>query len=154
MTPLPHTQRLRAGFSKMYEGLSEVLAAVRECEELTLDWADQAGEIGEAAYLPEREIEARPESQPTPPAAPAEEAQEETKPEPEAQPEPEPEPESVPAAEPQPTLEDVRGVLAELALAGKKNDIAQILNDHGAAKLSALDPTHYSAVMDAAKKVA
>lgn len=145
MTPLPHVQRLRAGYSKMYEGLSEVLAAIRECEELTLDWADQAGEYDEATHQSQPVAESVPETAPT---APAEETQ--TEPEPESQPEQDP----TPPAEPMPTLEDVRGVLAQLALAGKKDTIAQILGNHGAAKLSALDPTHYPAVLDAAKKAA
>ena len=50
---------------------------------------------------------------------------------------------SVPESEPAPTLEDVRAVLAEASRNGHTAEIRALLEKYGAAKLSAIDPSHY-----------
>ena len=55
--------------------------------------------------------------------------------------EPEPDP-----APPEVTLEEVRAVLAEKSSAGHTDEVRKLLQDFGAAKLSAVDPKDYAAL--------
>lgn len=55
----------------------------------------------------------------------------------------EPEPESA-TADPVLTLEQVRAVLADKSRAGFTAQIRSLLQKHGAAKLSEIDPSHYA----------
>ena len=55
----------------------------------------------------------------------------------------EPEPESAPV-EPVLTLEAVRAVLADKSRAGFTAQIRSLLQKHGAAKLSEIEPSHYA----------
>ena len=57
----------------------------------------------------------------------------------EAEPEPEP-------VQPTITLEEVRAVLAEKSAAGHTDEVRKLLQDFGAAKLSAVDPKDYAAL--------
>jgi hypothetical protein len=66
--------------------------------------------------------------------------------EPEAPPEP-------PAPKPL-TLEDVRGVLADISRSGKTAEIKTLLGKYGADKLSAVDPTHYASLLTDAEGIA
>lgn len=53
-----------------------------------------------------------------------------------------------PATEPKPiTLEQVRAVLAEKSRDGHTDDVRALLEAHGAAKLSAIDPKEYPALL-------
>jgi hypothetical protein len=55
---------------------------------------------------------------------------------------------SKPKAEPKPiTLEQVRAVLAEKSRGGYTADVRALLEAHGAAKLSAIDPKEYPALL-------
>ena len=54
---------------------------------------------------------------------------------------------SVPESEPAPTLEDVRAVLAEASRNGHTAEIRALLEKYGAAKLSAIDPSHYAELL-------
>jgi hypothetical protein len=55
---------------------------------------------------------------------------------------------SKPKAEPKPiTLEQVRAVLAEKSRNGHTADVRALLEAHGAAKLSAIDPKEYPALL-------
>ena len=73
-----------------------------------------------------------------------------------AEPEKEPEvkPEEVPAVEEsqevQYTLEDVRAALGVLQKAGKKEQVKELLQSFGAAKLPEVDPADYPALMQKA----
>ena len=62
----------------------------------------------------------------------------------------EPEPESAPA-EPMLTLEQVRAVLADKSRAGFTAQIRSLLQKHGAAKLSEIDPSHYADLLKEAE---
>ena len=55
-------------------------------------------------------------------------------------------PESKPTSKPL-TLEDVRAVLAETARNGHTAKIRELLEKHGAAKLSEIDPQKYAALL-------
>ena len=57
-------------------------------------------------------------------------------------PEVKPEPEKKPLA-----LEDVRAVLADKSRAGHTAEIRELLQKYGANKLSAVDPSHYEALL-------
>ena len=58
----------------------------------------------------------------------------------------------VPAPEkPKLTLESVRAVLADLSRAGHTAQIRELLQKHGAAKLSGIDPANYQALLDDAE---
>ena len=46
-----------------------------------------------------------------------------------------------------PTLEDVRGVLAEKSAAGHGAEIRELLKKYGQTKLSAIDPQYYPALL-------
>lgn len=62
----------------------------------------------------------------------------------------EPEPESNPA-EPVLTLEQVRAILADKSRAGFTAQIRSLLQKHGAAKLSEIDPSHYADLLKEAE---
>ena len=62
----------------------------------------------------------------------------------------EPEPESAPV-EPVLTLEAVRAVLADKSRAGFTAQIRSLLQKHGAAKLSEIDPSHYADLLKEAE---
>lgn len=62
----------------------------------------------------------------------------------------EPEPESAPA-NPVLTLEAVRAVLADKSRAGFTAQIRSLLQKHGAAKLSEIDPSHYADLLKEAE---
>ena len=49
-------------------------------------------------------------------------------------------------AQPKVTLEEVRAVLAEKSSAGHTDEVRKLLQDFGAAKLSAVDPKDYAAL--------
>jgi len=55
-------------------------------------------------------------------------------------------PESIPTSKPL-TLEDVRAVLAEKSRNGHTTKIRELLEKHGAAKLSEIDPQKYAALL-------
>lgn len=66
------------------------------------------------------------------------------------------EPEEQPkAAEPvkKYSMEDVRKVLAEKSSAGFTAEVRALLEKHGGAKLSAVDPAEYAAIMEEAKEI-
>ena len=56
---------------------------------------------------------------------------------------------TVPAvpAEPKLTLEDVRGVLADIARCGNREGVKTLLEKYGASKLSAIDPKDYASLL-------
>lgn len=45
------------------------------------------------------------------------------------------------------TLEEVRAVLAEKSRAGHTSEVRELLNKHGADKLSGIDPAEYAALL-------
>ena len=45
------------------------------------------------------------------------------------------------------TLEDVRGVLSDIARSGKREGVKSLLEKYGASKLSAIDPNDYAALL-------
>lgn len=63
-----------------------------------------------------------------------------------SQPEKSVQPESIPTSKPL-TLEDVRAVLAEKSRNGHTAKIRELLEKHGAAKLSEIDPQKYAALL-------
>jgi hypothetical protein len=55
---------------------------------------------------------------------------------------------TTPKTEPKPvTLEEVRAVLAEKSRAGHTAEVRGLLEKHGAAKLSLIDPSEYAALL-------
>lgn len=50
-------------------------------------------------------------------------------------------------AEPEFTLEDVRGVLSDIARNGNREGVKSLLEKYGASKLSAIDPNDYAALL-------
>ena len=56
-------------------------------------------------------------------------------------------PDAATSAEPQLTLEQVRAVLADKSRMGFTAEIRYLLQKHGAAKLSGIDPVHYKALV-------
>lgn len=56
-------------------------------------------------------------------------------------------------AENQPTLEEVRALLAEKNRDGHREKIKDILTKYGATKLTSLDPVHYNKVMQEAGEI-
>lgn len=65
-------------------------------------------------------------------------------------------PDMSPVAEPEPavTLEDVRGVLAELSAQGHTAKVRELIVEAGADKLSAVDPSKYGWLLAKAKEIA
>ena len=64
----------------------------------------------------------------------------------------EPQP-TVEAAKPELTLEQVRAVLAEKSRCGHTAKVRELLQKHGAAKLSAIDPTEFEALLSEAADI-
>lgn len=58
-------------------------------------------------------------------------------------------------AEPAPeiTLEEVRGVLADISRAGFTADVKKLIVKYGAERLSDVDPNNYSALLNDAKEL-
>lgn len=54
----------------------------------------------------------------------------------------------------QPTLEEVRKVLADAAAAGHREEVKQLLGKHGATQLSAIDSKQYADLMKEASDLA
>ena len=50
-------------------------------------------------------------------------------------------------AKPKYTLESVRAILAEVSRAGHTAEIRELLQKHGASRLSEIDPSHYEALV-------
>lgn len=59
-----------------------------------------------------------------------------------------------PEPKPEPTLEQVRAVLAEKSRAGHTAAIRELLQKYGAAKLSLVDPQYYEALLRDAEGLA
>ena len=57
------------------------------------------------------------------------------------------------AAEEQPTLEEVRAVLAEISRSGKTAEMKALLSKFGAAKLSDVKPEQYASLLQKAREV-
>lgn len=132
MTPTQPLDAMRAGFTKIYEGISEVLTAVRQCEEATLEWSESS--IGDADVHQLSGPRAEDPPAPEPTTEPPVEKEDET-------------------PEPAVSLEDVRGELARLAKSGRKDIVKQLITDHGGTKLSDVPQDHYPALLEEAKKV-
>lgn len=49
--------------------------------------------------------------------------------------------------EPEFTLEDVRGVLSDIARSGNREGVKSLLEKYGASKLSAIDPNDYGSLL-------
>lgn len=143
--PVDHIEKLRATATKVITGLHEMRQVFQEIEGFCLDWVDVAGALDEP-HIARAEESAeqpavttpQPASEPAPKPAPA--------PTSEPEPAPEPEPEH-------PTLEEVRGVLAALAQAGKADQVRELLHTHGADKLSDVEPQHRAALITEAKAI-
>lgn len=137
--PVDHIEKLRATATKVITGLHEMRQVFQEIEGFCLDWVDEAGALDE------------------PHVARAEELAEQsavTTPQPASEPAPKPAP--APTSEPEPehpTLEEVRGVLAALAQAGKADQVRELLHTHGADKLSDVEPQHRAALITEAKAI-
>ena len=65
-------------------------------------------------------------------------------------------PDMSPVAEPEPavTLEDVRGILAQLSAQGHTAKVRELIVEAGADKLSAVDPAKFGWLLDRAKEIA
>ncbi|MBC6792669.1 rRNA biogenesis protein rrp5 [Corynebacterium sp. LK26] len=129
--PVDHIEKLRAASTKVITGLHEMRQVFQEIEGFCLDWVDEAGALDEPQVIRAEEPTDQSEN-----ATPA----------PEPVPEPAPEPEH-------PTLEEVRGVLAALAQAGKADQVRELLRTHGADKLSDVEPQHRAALITEAKAI-
>lgn len=135
MTPTQPLDAMRSGFTKIYEGLAEVLAAVRQCEEATLDWSESAVGDADIAHLsgPRVEDPPTPEATETP-----------TKDEDQDK-----------ADTPAPTvdLETVRKELNRLVKSGYRDLVKQLITSHGGTKLPNVPEENYTALLEEAKKV-
>lgn len=129
--PVDHIEKLRSAATQVITGLHEMRQVFQEIEGFCLDWVDEAGALDEPQVIRAEEPTDQSEN-----ATPA----------PEPVPEPEPEPEH-------PTLEEVRGVLAALAQAGKADQVRELLHTHGADKLSDVEPQHRAALITEAKAI-
>lgn len=129
--PVDHIEKLRSAATQVITGLHEMRQVFQEIEGFCLDWVDEAGALDEPQVIRAEEPTDQSEN-----ATPA----------PEPVPEPEPEPEH-------PTLEEVRGVLAALAQAGKADQVRELLRTHGADKLSDVEPQHRAALITEAKAI-
>lgn len=129
--PVDHIEKLRSAATQVITGLHEMRQVFQEIEGFCLDWVDEAGALDEPQVIRAEE--------PTDQSENATQA-------PEPAPEPEPEPEH-------PTLEEVRGVLAALAQAGKADQVRELLRTHGADKLSDVEPQHRAALITEAKAI-
>ena len=61
--------------------------------------------------------------------------------------------EPVEPVEPELTLEDVRGVLSDIARSGNREGVKSLLEKYGASKLSAIDPNDYAALLKDAEEL-
>ena len=129
--PVDHIEKLRSAATQVITGLHEMRQVFQEIEGFCLDWVDEAGALDEPQVIRAEEPTDQSEN-----ATPA----------PEPVPEPAPEPEH-------PTLEEVRGVLAALAQAGKADQVRELLRTHGADKLSDVEPQHRAALITEAKAI-
>lgn len=127
--PVDHIEKLRSAATQVITGLHEMRQVFQEIEGFCLDWVDEAGALDEPQVIRAEEPTNQSEN-----ATPA----------PEPVPEPEPE---------HPTLEEVRGVLAALAQAGKADQVRELLRAHGADKLSDVEPQHRAALITEAKAI-
>ena len=132
MTPTQPLDAMRAGFTKIYDGLAEVLAAVRQCEEATLDWSESAVGDADVHQLSGPRAEDPPAPEPT--TEPPVEKEDET-------------------PEPAVSLEDVRGELARLAKSGHRDIVKNLITSHGGTKLPNVPEGNYAALLEEAKKV-
>ena len=57
------------------------------------------------------------------------------------------------SVEPELTLEDVRGVLSDIARSGNREGVKSLLERYGASKLSAIDPNNYAALLKDAEEL-
>lgn len=57
---------------------------------------------------------------------------------------------AAPAPAAPPSLEEVRGLLAEKSAAGYREQVVSLIRSYGVEKLSEVDPSHYSDLMAAA----
>ena len=139
--PVDHIEKLRSAATQVITGLHEMRQVFQEIEGFCLDWVDEAGALDEPQVIRAEEPTDQSEN-----ATPA--------PEPVPEPEPTAEPEPSPEPEPDhPTLEEVRGVLAALAQAGKADQVRELLRTHGADKLSDVAPQHRAALITEAKAI-
>lgn len=177
MTPNDRISEIRAGFTKILDGLTEVRQGVHGLEGDLLDWAESSVDVGTYQLSTVTETPAEPEAPeetaspwsetaeapPAPeivPETPAEEAQQpeadeapkEEAPAEDPTPEPEPAPEPE-AADPEATLEQVRAKLADLSRAGHTDHVRQLIHDTGATKLSEVPETKFAALLAAAEKI-
>ena len=51
------------------------------------------------------------------------------------------------------TLEDVRAVLADKSQSGKQKEVKALIATYGVAKLTAIDPTHFSELLQRAEQL-
>lgn len=137
--PVDHIEKLRATATKVITGLHEMRQVFQEIEGFCLDWVDEAGALDEPHIARAEELAEQPAV---------------TTPQPASEPAPKPAP--APTSEPEPehpTLEEVRGVLAALAQAGKADQVRELLRTHGADKLSDVEPQHRAALITEAKAI-
>ena len=66
----------------------------------------------------------------------------------------EPQPAEKVNAQKQPTMEEVRAILAEISRNGKTEDMKALLHKFGATRLSEIKPEDYTALIEAARGVA
>lgn len=137
---LQYLKDLEKSLATMHEGVLGVLHAMGQIHASETDYVHTTDGLAEVeASVSETE---QTETQPQPVAAPAT-----------PQPTPEPEPAAEPAADPEVTLEDVRPLLAKIART-KGGDVARgLLKNHGAHKLSEVDPTKFADLRAAAEEV-
>lgn len=129
MPPTPQLHAMHAGFTKMYEGLSEVLAAVRLCEQATLDWAESSLGDADIAHLAGNPMDA-------PEAASSATSNNKT----------DPEKRTV-------DLATVRAELVRIAKSGQKDTVKKLISSHGGTKLSDVPQDHYPALLKEAKNI-
>lgn len=129
--PVDHIEKLRSAATQVITGLHEMRQVFQEIEGFCLDWVDEAGALDEPQVIRAEEPTDQSEN---------------------ATPAPEPVPEPAPESE-HPTLEEVRGVLAALAQAGKADQVRELLRTHGADKLSDVEPQHRAALITEAKAI-
>lgn len=141
--PVNHIEKLRSAATQVITGLHEMRQVFQEIEGFCLDWVDEAGALDEPHVARAEEPTDQSED-----ATPAPEPVPEPEPAPTSEPEPAPEPEPE-----HPTLEEVRGVLAALAQAGKADQVRDLLRTHGADKLSDVEPQHRATLITEAKAI-
>lgn len=146
---MSHTSQLlkdlERSIAKTHEGLLDMLHAIGQIHALESEFVHTVDGLAEVETSVHVTTET--EQTETQPAAP------QPTPEPQPEPEPLPEPAPEPAADPEVTLEDVRPLLAKIART-KGGDVARgLLKNHGAHKLSEVDPTKFAALRAAAEEV-